>query len=326
MLIEPELVTNVPTASTPTGACPKYKFPVAVEVAFPESVIRVPSTIEATVVPSGTFGPNTGCPTNKPTVLCTVAVLEALVSIVRRELADGAAKLTVEGVPLIAAERVTCVPLMAVTYELAAIPVPVTVCPTTRPIEPPTPKGATVNTVELMEPTVTPLKSAAGANTNRADPLVATVPESVATPPVTSSTVNVPDPRAAVELVPSVTVIPGSTNAPVGSVIWLPPAVSVWPASTCPTCNPNAPGVLAVTAFDVPLIAICVDDKIAVITFPRPIPQLAVAGTAIPTAKPEVVESVATVAPAVIALEIFTTGDTPRLSCPVPPFTRLTAP
>ena len=115
MLIEPELVTNVPVASTPTGACAKYKFPVAVEVAFPESVMRVPSTMEATVAPSGTFGPNTGCPTNNPSVLCKVAVVVPLVSIAMRELAEGAAKLTEVGTELIAPEIVTCVPLMAVT-------------------------------------------------------------------------------------------------------------------------------------------------------------------------------------------------------------------
>ena len=88
---------------------------MAVELAFPESVIRLPSTIPVTVVPSGTFGPNTGCPTNKPSVLCTVASVEELVSIVMRELAAGAAKLTEVGTELIAAEIVTCVPLMAVT-------------------------------------------------------------------------------------------------------------------------------------------------------------------------------------------------------------------
>lgn len=141
-------VTKVPTASTPTGARPKYKFPVVVEVAFPESVIRVPSTIEATVVPSGTFGPNTGCPTNNPSVLCKVAVVVPLVSIVRRELAAGAAKVTgVLGAAVIAADKVTCVPLMAVTYVSAEIPEPVTVCPTTNPIEPPTLKTAPALTV-----------------------------------------------------------------------------------------------------------------------------------------------------------------------------------
>ncbi len=115
MLMEPELVTSVPVASTPTGACPKYKFPVAVEVAFPESVIRVPSTIEAMVVPSGTFGPNTGCPTNKPNVFCTVARVEAFVSIVMRELADGAAKVAVLAVPFKVPLSVTVEPLIAVT-------------------------------------------------------------------------------------------------------------------------------------------------------------------------------------------------------------------
>jgi hypothetical protein len=115
MLIEPELVTNVPVANTPTGACPKYKFPVAVELAFPESVIRLPSTIPVTVVPSGTFGPNTGCPTNKPSVLCTVASVEAFVSIVIRELAVGAAKVPAVTVPSKVPLSVTVEPLIAVT-------------------------------------------------------------------------------------------------------------------------------------------------------------------------------------------------------------------
>jgi hypothetical protein len=88
---------------------------VAVEVAFPESVIRVPSTIEATLAPSGTFGPNTGCPTNSPSVLCTVASVEALVSIVRRELAVGAANVAAATVPFKVPLKVTVEPLIAVT-------------------------------------------------------------------------------------------------------------------------------------------------------------------------------------------------------------------
>ena len=106
---------------------------------------------------------------------------------------------------------------------------PLTVRPTTKPTVPPTPSALTYKFVESNVPgTATPDTAVAGWNIKRPKPLVATVPDKVATPPVTSTTVRVPvAPNEPVEFAPSVTVIPGSTNAPAGSVIWLPPAVRV---------------------------------------------------------------------------------------------------
>jgi hypothetical protein len=147
--------------------------------------------------------------------------VEALVSIVRRELAVGAAKVAAVTVPFKVPLKVTVEPLIAVTYAFVGMFVPVTVCPTTKPTVPPTPSALTASVLDPTVPeAVRPENAVAGWNIKRPAPLVTTVPDKVATPPVTSTTVSVPvEPNEPVEFAPSLTVIPGSTNAPAGSVI-----------------------------------------------------------------------------------------------------------
>ena len=165
---------------------------VASAVAATLSTKVVALVTEATVAPTGIFGPEIGWPATRPVVLATVTVVEAFVvetAVRRTALAAMAETVTPAGIPvpetpmpvstpIVPPEvrvtapaavagwfKVTLRPEMAVITDPATMPVPVIGIPTTRPVasatttvaEPATvvaPGRKTAGTTTLVEPLV----------------------------------------------------------------------------------------------------------------------------------------------------------------------------